>query len=419
MGFVRFFVSFFSLPILLASFALVLTGCSQFRHLAKDVETLKQDFVQYEVQIKDRLETDTLILILLEDLDALKIDGFDVMLGEHDITLQAHSSSRYLFVFIDKNNDLRFQVDEEFELIKLTEADSNNRLNVTLNATDTDFPINLVDKPLKEITNMRISKARFAEVTTLTDNRFDRSRARLGMWQPITHLQQENAGLFFLSPFDESKIPVILVHGMAGTARDFEPLIAGIDKEKYQIWVFNYPTGLPLLMVAKGLDNLVRIIKAKHQFDQAHLLAHSMGGLVSKAYLNICTKTGSCNEIISFTSISSPFGGVDSAQSGVDYAPVVMPSWRDLAPKSEFIEDLFTASESMPPHQLNFGYQISGLLNQQSGDGVISLASQLTLQAQQSADMLRGYDEDHVGILTNEQLHRAIAEFWQQAEQSQ
>ena len=423
MGLPRLFTSTFStlslMLSLLVSLTFVLSGCSQFRHLAKDVESLNQDYIQYEVQVEGRLDSDTLILILLEDIDAKNIDGFDVMLGGSDITLQAVTSSQFLFIFIDKNNDLRFQVDEEFELIHLTEADSNNRLSITLNATDSDYPLNLVDKPLKEITNLRISQAKFGEVTELTDNRFDQERAKLGMWQPITHLQQGNSGLFFLAPYDENKIPVILVHGMGGTARDFEPLISAIDQERYQVWVFNYPTGLPLLMVAKGLDNLINIIKAKHQFGQAHLLAHSMGGLVSKAYLNICTKTASCAEVISFTSISSPFGGVDSAQNGVDYAPVVMPSWRDLAPKSEFIEDLFINSETMPPHQLNFGFKISGLLNQQSGDGVISLSSQLSLQAQQSAEKVRGYDEDHVGILSNEQLHRSVAEFWQEAEQSQ
>ncbi len=403
--------------LLLASLS-VLSGCSQFRHLAKDVKSLNQDYIQYEVQVENRLSSDTLVLLLLEDIDAKQIDGFDVMLGENDITLQAFSSSQYLFVFIDKNNDLRFQIDEEYELIRLNEADSKNRLTVTLNAIDTDYPLNLVDKPLKEITNLRISQAKFAEVTPLTDPRFDKEKAKLGMWQPITHLQQGNSGLFFLQAYDADKIPVILVHGMAGTARDFEPLISGIDQERYQVWVFNYPTGLPLLMVAKGLDNLVNIIKDKYQYKQIHLLAHSMGGLVTKSYLNICTQTGSCSEVISFTSISSPFGGVESAQSGVDYAPVVMPSWRDLAPKSEFIEDLFSSSETMPPHLLNFGFKISGLLNQQSGDGVISLSSQLDRQAQQSAELIRGYDEDHVGILKSEELHRTVAEFWQEAEMS-
>ncbi|AQS40393.1 Alpha/beta hydrolase of unknown function (DUF915) [Shewanella psychrophila] len=399
------------------AFAMIfLSACSQFRHLAKDVETLNLKYVQYEVQVSNRTETDTLILVLLEDINAEKIDGLDVMLGDNDITLQATSSSRYLFVFIDKNSDLRFQNNEEYELVSLSQADSNNRLSVSLNANEKDYPPNLVDKPLKKITNLKISQAKFDLVTSLSDSQFDRESAKLGMWQPVTHLQEGKSGLFFLQSYDAHKIPVILVHGMAGTARDFEPLIAGINQEKYQIWVFNYPSGLPLLMVAKGLDNLVNILKAKYQFEQAHLVAHSMGGLVSKAYLNICTKAGSCNEIISFTSISSPFGGVSSAQSGVDYAPVVMPSWRDLAPSSEFMEDLFTSTEAMPPHLLNFGFKISGLINQKSSDGVISLSSQLNQQAQQSSDMIRGYDENHVGILNNKQLHKSIAEFWRETE---
>lgn len=396
--------------------AISLVGCSQFRHLAKEVELLKRGYIQYEVQINDRTETDTLILVLLEDIKADKIDGFDVMLGDSDITLQASAKSNYLFVFIDKNNDLRFQSDEEYELISLAQADSSNQLSINLNTNGKDYPPQLVDKPLKKITNLKAPQSKFGTLATLDDQQFDRASATLGMWQPVTHLQEGNTGLFFLTEYDADKIPVILVHGMAGTARDFAPFISGIDQAKYQIWLFNYPTGLPLLMVAKGLDNLVNILQAQYKFKQAHLVAHSMGGLVSKAYLNVCTKTESCKEVISFTSISSPFGGVNSAQSGVDYAPVVMPSWRDLAPKSEFIKDLFTNTETMPPHLLNFGFKITGLINQKSSDGVISLSSQLNLQAQQSSDLIRGYDEDHVGILTNKQLIETMTEFWKEAE---
>lgn len=40
----------------------------------------------------------------------------------------------------------------------------------------------------------------------------------------------------------------------------------------------------------------------------------------------------------------------------------------------------------------------------ESSDGVINLSSQLRMEAQEQASQVRGYDEDHVSILTNESV---------------
>ncbi|WP_051484726.1 hypothetical protein [Shewanella waksmanii] len=136
---------------------------------------------------------------------------------------------------------------------------------------------------------------------------------------------------------------------------------------------------------------------------------------MSKRYLNHCYPTASCPEILSFSSISSPFLGVKSAQYGVDYAPVAIPAWHDLLPESQLISELFTPNKAAP-HMLSFGYKISGVINQQSGDGVINLSSQLAPQAQRQAIKVRGYNDDHVSILANEELAQDIMQFWQQIE---
>ena len=206
---------------------------------------------------------------------------------------------------------------------------------------------------------------------------------------------------------------------MNGTARDFAPLLDKIDKQKYQVWVMNYPSGLPLELIANGLNSLIKIIDYRYNVKTLHIVAHSMGGLVAQAYLDLCRNQLGCNDIASFTSISSPFGGVSSAQSGIDYAPVVMPAWRDLAPSSDFISKLFSSSElhsTTPPHLLIFGYKMNGILNQESSDGVISLESQLSNKAQQRSVKVFGLNEDHVSILSNEQLIKTLESFWLESE---
>ena len=403
--------------LLITAFCLMLASCSQYRHLANEIEILNTSLVSYQVQIPKKDQVSALVLILLSENNPEEIDGFNVFIGESDIRFKAPISSRYLFIFDDLNSDLRFQQNEPFQVIKLDYDNPKIPMQVSLSQSDSGYPSKLLDLPIRKSVNIKISPAQKGVLVSLSDPKFDKEKATLGMWKPLTHLQEGNAGLFFLTPFSKDKTPIILVHGMAGTARDFEPFIEGIDQGKYQVWLFNYPTGLPLLLIAKGLESSINILKYQYKFKNFHLVAHSMGGLVSKAYLNICSTDSNCVHPLSFTSISSPFGGVNSAQIGIDYSPVVMPVWRDLPANSEFIQDLFTPNQITPPHMLNFGFKISGLLNKNSGDGVISLSSQLDIRAQQSAKLIRGFDEDHLAILGNRQLQKGIASFWKETEQ--
>ncbi len=89
-----------------------------------------------------------------------------------------------------------------------------------------------------------------------------------------------------------------------------------------------------------------------------------------------------------------------SAQSGVKWAPAVVPVWNDLGPDSEYVSTLFdTPLPDELPHHLLFGFQQDNFLSSQSSDGVINLSSQLRDAAQDQAQTIRGFDEGHVSIL--------------------
>lgn len=390
---------------------ILLSGCANFRDLAKEVDMLEQVYVEYQVNIESEHQVESFVLVLLQQVDAETIDGYEVVIGNKQITVTTDALSKYLFTFNDVNHDLRFQVGEAFSITELTGKSNNPKRTITLSKTEGAPPTALIDRPLVNLVDVKISPAKIGEKAQLTEEKFDRETANLGMWKPVTHLLEGNSGVFFLDEFDSNKTPILFIHGMSGTARDFTPLLANIDRRNYQVWVMNYPSGLPLELLANGLNSLIKIIDYRYNVKTLHLVAHSMGGLVAQAYLDLCRNQLGCNDIASFTSISSPFGGVSSAQSGIDYAPVVMPAWRDLAPSSDFVAKLFSSSElhsTTPPHLLIFGYKMSGFLNQESSDGVISLASQLNDKAQQRAVKVYGLNEDHVSILSNDQLIRKV-----------
>lgn len=102
------------------------------------------------------------------------------------------------------------------------------------------------------------------------------------------------AGLYLLRPFDPSKIPVVLVHGLYSSPRSFVQTMNELENDpeiaaRYQFWAFLYPTGLPIPSSAMHLrDALVNIrdtLDPEHDdqaLDQMVLIGHSMGGLLAK-----------------------------------------------------------------------------------------------------------------------------------------
>jgi pimeloyl-ACP methyl ester carboxylesterase len=144
------------------------------------------------------------------------------------------------------------------------------------------------------------------------------------------------------------------------------------------------------------------VLQRQYDFDELHVVAHSMGGLVSRGAINLCVQNRNCDYLASYTTISTPWNGVDSASNGVKWAPTVVPVWRDLEPDSEYITTLFdTALPAGLPYHLLFGYRHDTVFGAESSDGVIKLRSQLRHEAQAAAISIRGYDEGHTSILSN------------------
>lgn len=209
---------------------------------------------------------------------------------------------------------------------------------------------------------------------------------------------ESRVGVLFLEPYAPEKIPIIFINGFGGCPQDWRYFVDSIDRRRFQPWFFYYPSGMRLHDAATVLDEFVAVLHRQHQFDTLFVTAHSMGGLIARDFI-LQTLQRNEDYIKLYVSISTPWLGHESAEIGVKYAPVVVPSWIDMVPDSDFQRSLFT--RQLPPdirYFLLFGYRGKG------GDGVVSLASQLRPEAQKEAERVYGYDESHVSILASKEV---------------
>ncbi len=251
-------------------------------------------------------------------------------------------------------------------------------------------------------------------VTDLDDPLFAQENGYKGYWKPFSFLRDIGVGIYFIEPYDPDRIPLLFVHGVNGTPIGFKPIVENMDRSRYQAWFYYYPSGFRLDAVAGALNLMIQSLHEDYGFERMAVAAHSMGGLVSRAFVMKNAVKDRHAYIQTLITMSTPWGGVRAAQSGVDQAPVVVPNWYDVSPDSEFIADLY---EKPLPSQVRF-YLLFGVRGKcsvmmGSNDGTIEIASELDYRAQRDAARLFGFDEDHESILSSkivvEQFHRILS----------
>ncbi len=115
-----------------------------------------------------------------------------------------------------------------------------------------------------------------------------------GLLQPDFKHPGADTGLYMTRPYDPGKIPVVFVHGLVSSPRAWAQTINELQNtpelsDRYQFWVFLYPTGLPIPTSAARFR--AALTQAREAVDPTHrdsaldhmvLVGHSMGGLLSK-----------------------------------------------------------------------------------------------------------------------------------------
>jgi pimeloyl-ACP methyl ester carboxylesterase len=401
---------------LLIAFLSMLASCEMFDRLREDLETLEKERTQYFGTVENQASSgESVVVVYMGNEDGSEILDYRVLPTPGEFEIWLFQRNGWFFAFADANRDLIFQPSESYGWSNHGNPIhpgyfSGRQISIQIAAADSGQPpppANLIGRSPDGVAVLQ--GVGIGELADIEEERFSEESANKGLWQPYAAVLDKVAGIFFTEPYDEGRVPILLVHGIGGYPAQFKPLIQAIDRNRYQVWFANYPSGLRLGTTGNSLFQMMEILHSRFHFENAHLVAHSMGGLVSRSYLQECTEKQACGYLKTFTSIASPFGGVESASMGVEYAPAVIPSWLDLQPTSEFLSGLF--SRPLPPsveYYLFFAYHmdlsIEDMLSIESSDGVIALSSQLRREAQDEAARVIGFDQTHTGILSDPQM---------------
>jgi pimeloyl-ACP methyl ester carboxylesterase len=230
---------------------------------------------------------------------------------------------------------------------------------------------------------------------------------RKGLWQPLSFVKEKRGGVYLLQAYDPDKVPVLFIHGAGGTPQDWRYFITHLDRSKYQAWVYYYPTGLPIDLSAAWLNNFIAELHNRYGFARLAIAAHSMGGLVARRFLAL--NRGAAHDYATLlATFSTPFGGVPAARLGLTLGAYAVPSWRDLAPDSDFLRALQSQPLSARVrHHVFFAYREDGA--EFDSDGVISVASQREQHIAASAARMHGFRTDHSDILDSPSVFKRFA----------
>jgi pimeloyl-ACP methyl ester carboxylesterase len=248
-------------------------------------------------------------------------------------------------------------------------------------------------------------------IRSLDDEIFSPDMATLGMYEPAAFLEEAPMMFYALEEDLAYKVPVVFVHGIDGSARNFQEIVARLDRTQYRPWFFYYPSGNDLGQLSEMFYKIFLSGKTI-PLDEGMpmiIVAHSMGGLVVRDALNRYTGKKEENSTKLLITIASPLAGHPAARHS-SQGPVVLPSWRDVAPESGFMKLLRrkTLPKDLRYHLIYAYGNTSSVKLGENSDGVVPLSSQLSSEAQDESTMQYGFNDSHTGILQNPQAIQRI-----------
>ena len=125
--------------------------------------------------------------------------------------------------------------------------------------------------------------------------------------------------------------PIIFVYGYGGSKSEFESIANNFDDRP--IYYFEYDSTKEYIDVSG--NNLAKLIK---EFKDVDIIAHSMGGIVSRYALDTlaCDYDGK----IRLVTIDTPYHGFKSPP--INLKGIVKRSWVDMLTNSEVMKNLYT-----------------------------------------------------------------------------
>ena len=228
---------------------------------------------------------------------------------------------------------------------------------------------------------------------------YGKTNASRGVYDANTEFFDHVSPIQHLDALDltTARIPVVFVHGIEDSPQIFEDLERRLPKNRYQSLFFYYPTGARLPAMAQLLHYLFFSGQVLPTFERSAVLAHSMGGLVAWGSLDRARGLAGESRVDFFGSFVTPYGGIPMAEMGIKTGPVVIPSWIDISPDSQYLADL-----KKGPLPENTTFCMVNANGSGDSDGVVLLSSQRRASVLKEAKHDRIFPDSHVGIMSND-----------------
>ncbi|WPD23437.1 MAG: alpha/beta hydrolase [Candidatus Electrothrix scaldis] len=403
----------------------LITSCTLIQ-LNKDVsKSLESTVITGRVRA-DSLETGPIIVAACSVDKEKKIAHYTVLHEPGEYELMVGQGEYYVFAFQDKNSNLIY---EQGELA----GQHGSPQKVQVPAVGVVFDIDIVipeqgesivfpqGKAIASPPPHKLYSRQAGAIAQLDDERFAPENGSKGFWEPYAFFKEFGGNIYFLEKYDPTKIPVLFIHGAAGTPEGWQYFVNHMDRTRFQPWFFYYPTGARIDSISYLLLWKLSNLQAKYQFKEMYITAHSMGGLVARSFL---VNYGLKFPLVKlFISLATPWGGDKMAEYGVEQSPAVIPSWRDMQPEGNFITSLY---RKKMPEQVRFymfyGHQGTRNPFSSNNDGTIALSSLLDSRPQAEAQMNYAFNEDHTSIISSkevvEQYNTILNEFAEQQNNS-
>ena len=177
---------------------------------------------------------------------------------------------------------------------------------------------------------------------------FSAENAQTGYWHPSSFMKAFGAHIYLMEEYDPRKIPILFLHGTEGSPHNWIYLCMRLDRSRYQPMFYYHPSGIRLPLAAALLNEELRELHHHLQFQKMVIVAHSVGGLTSRAFITRYVSEKQNSFVKLFITFATPWSGFEIADASQRLPHKSIPVWLDLGTKSEFIQT--TMNEKLPPH---------------------------------------------------------------------
>ena len=163
--------------------------------------------------------------------------------------LMVPKGTHNIVAFGDKNKNLIYDNGEPAGQILSAEQVSTpaggvaGNLDIVIkeqNNSKIDFPIG-AKMPPKKYKNFHSTCP--GAIANMDDFVFSDEYGEKGFWTGLEFFREIGGNVYFLDAYDPAKIPILFVHGSAGSPQNWRSFFESIDRNKYQPWFFYYPSG--------------------------------------------------------------------------------------------------------------------------------------------------------------------------------